>query len=150
MRPVVTERPVPPAGLTITGEAAPRNIPDPCALLTGDEVVAVLGTDPWQVIRSVEEFDSWACGFGTDDGSRSMTVTVFVNGAPAGWETDVDGGTLARSAPPVVLLAEPIQLVLTELGTHLVGIAVDDAVGEDVDETLLVDLAAVIARRHAP
>ena len=88
----ISHRPVPPAGLTVTGADAPRNVPDPCAVLTAAELEALLGIEPELAVRSFDGTDdSWSCSIEpVGDGTTSVLIGVSVNAAYPGWATELE------------------------------------------------------------
>lgn len=145
--PTITQRPTVPAGLVVTGEDAPRNIPDPCALLTIAEATELLGGVPVGATREIGGGDSWVCRMAGGPRDESLLiVAVAVNGATPGWMEEFrDAG--ATQAGPTTVIATELGSVVTELGLHLLVVAVGDAAAPRADLDPVFDVvAAVVAR----
>ena len=148
--PSITERPTPPTGLALRGAEAPRNVPDPCALLDLDELTAILGATPTVAERSyTSDDDSWSCAVVVGDEPVGVSVQVYVNGAYPGWTTDIvdQGGATLLGHPTLVGVAFEGGGIGVELGQDIVVLlhVVDSATGPDAP--LITAASAMVERR---
>jgi hypothetical protein len=133
----VTAAPAVSGELVVSGVEAPRNVPDPCAILTVAEMTEVLGRPPDVAVRRVSEYD-WSCEVHVAaDSEARVSVTVFVGAAGDGWTDDLVAAG-ASTAISETLGTEALILddaaVVFEIGMDLFMLAGIDDDGFSLDD----------------
>jgi hypothetical protein len=150
----ITARPTAPEGLVVTGADAPRNVPDPCALLTLLEIEQLTGADPEVGVRGFSsDDDSWTCEIQAVSGTDARVfVALYVNAAHWGWNEALlaEPGATALVHPSLVGVSLANEGVAVELDRHVLFLASGKVDGHSMDPDVLAAAAALIVDRLAP
>jgi hypothetical protein len=152
--PEITPRPTAPAGLEVTGADAPRNVPDPCALVMMAEVEQLIGAAPEVAVRGFRSSeDSWTCEIQAVSGiDGRVFVAIYVNAAHSGWTEPLiaEPGATALTHPSLVGVGLGEGGVAVELDHHVLVLGASRADGEPVQLATLTAAAGLIVERLVP